>query len=55
MGIFSFLSTSGKKVLGLSDNSEAIKNEIETSFEALPVEGLVTAVEGGKGNTGRTC
>ncbi|HQR73430.1 MAG TPA: peptidoglycan-binding protein LysM [Sulfurovum sp.] len=48
MGIFSFLSTSGKKVLGLGDNSEAIKNEIETSFEALPVEGLVTAVEGGK-------
>jgi nucleoid-associated protein YgaU len=48
MGIFSFLSTSGKKVFGAGDNSEAIKKEIETSFQALPVEGLVTAVEGGK-------
>jgi nucleoid-associated protein YgaU len=48
MGLFNFFSDVGKKVFGAGDNSEAIINEIETSFEALPVEGLVTAVEGGK-------
>lgn len=44
MGMFSFLSDSGKKVMGDSDNSEAIKKEIEESFEELPVQGLVVEV-----------
>ncbi len=46
MGIFSFLSDAGKKVFGHGDESEAIKKEIETSFKDLPVDGLVTQVDG---------
>jgi len=44
MGFFDFLSTAGKKVLGTEDDAAAIKNEIESSFEALPVQGLVVEV-----------
>jgi nucleoid-associated protein YgaU len=44
MGFFDFLSSAGKKILGKGDDNEAIKNEIETSFEELPVQGLVVEV-----------
>jgi nucleoid-associated protein YgaU len=44
MAFFDFLSTAGKKLLGNGDDSEAIKNEIETSFAELPVQGLVVEV-----------
>ena len=44
MGMFSFLSDAGKKILGKGDDSEAIKKEIEDSFTDLPVQGLVVEV-----------
>jgi len=46
MAFFDFLSTAGKKILGKGDDNEAIKNEIETSFAELPVQGLVVEVDG---------
>ena len=44
--MFSFLSNAGKKLLGKGNDSEAIKKEIEDSFEELPVQGLVVDVDG---------
>ena len=44
MGMFSFLSDAGKKLMGKGDDGEAIKNEIESSFTELPVDGLVVEV-----------
>ena len=44
MGMFSFLSDSGKKLMGKGDDSAAIKKEIEDSFTELPVIGLVVEV-----------
>ncbi|HFD13838.1 MAG TPA: peptidoglycan-binding protein LysM [Epsilonproteobacteria bacterium] len=46
MAFFDFLSNAGKKLLGKGDDSEAIKNEIESSFSELPVQGLVVEVTG---------
>jgi nucleoid-associated protein YgaU len=46
MAFFDFLSSAGKKILGKGDDNEAIKNEIETSFSKLPVQGLVVEVDG---------
>ena len=45
MGMFSFLSNAGKKILGKGNDSEAIKKEIEDSFAELPVQGLVVEVD----------
>jgi len=45
MGFFDFVSDAGKKLLGRGDDSAAIKEEIESSFENLPVDGLVVSVE----------
>ena len=47
MGFFDFIKDAGKKLLGKSDDNEAIKNEIESSFEGTPVEGLEVEVDGG--------
>ena len=47
MGIFSFFKDAGKKLLGSGNDDEAIKNEIENSFEGEPVQGLVVSVEDG--------
>ena len=44
MGMFSFLSNSGKKLMGKGDDGAAIKKEIEDSFTELPVIGLVVEV-----------
>jgi nucleoid-associated protein YgaU len=44
MAFFSFLSNAGKKILGKGNDNEAIKNEIESSFSELPVQGLVVEV-----------
>jgi len=46
MAFFDFLGNAGKKLLGKGDDSEAIKNEIESSFSELPVQGLVVEVNG---------
>ena len=45
MGMFSFLSDAGKKVMGKGDDGEAIKKEIEDSFTKLPIAGFVVAVD----------
>jgi len=46
MGFFDFFKDAGKNLLGKGDDAEAIKNEIESSFEELPVQGLVVEVDG---------
>jgi nucleoid-associated protein YgaU len=46
MGFFDFVSDAGKKLLGKGDDAANIKEEIESSFENLPVDGLVVGVEG---------
>jgi nucleoid-associated protein YgaU len=45
MGFFDFISDAGKKLLGKGDDAAAIKEEIESSFAELPVDGLTVAVE----------
>jgi len=51
MGLFDFVSNSGKNILeedsqdGLN-SADIIKQEIESSFEELPIDGLVVEVEG---------
>ena len=47
MGLFSFFKDAGAKILGKGNDDEAIKNEIENSFEDEPVQGLVVSVEDG--------
>ena len=44
MAFFDFFKDAGKKLLGKGDDAEAIKNEIESSFEELPIQGLVVEV-----------
>jgi len=44
MGFFDFISGAGKKVLGKGDDALAVKEEIEGSFDELPVDGLVVEV-----------
>ena len=45
MGFFDFISGSGKTLLGKGDDAGAIKEEIESSFDELPVDGLVVDVD----------
>jgi len=45
MGFFDFISGAGKTLLGKGDDAGAIKEEIESSFDSLPVDGLVVDVE----------
>ena len=45
MGFFDFISDAGKSLLGKGDDAAAIKEEIESSFTDLPVDGLVVTVE----------
>jgi len=53
MGLFDFVSNSGKNILEEENNestdvnnAEIIKQEIENSFEELPIDGLVVEVDG---------
>ena len=48
MGLFSFMKDAGKKLLGGGNDDEAIKNEIENSFENEPVQGLAVTVNDGE-------
>lgn len=45
MGSFDFVSDAGKSLLGNGDDAEAIKQEIEDSFEELPIDGLLVEVD----------
>lgn len=47
MGLFSFMKDAGKKLLGGGNDDEAIKSEIESSFENEPVQGLAVTVDDG--------
>jgi len=47
MGLFSFIKDAGKKLLGGGNDDEAIKNEIESSFDGEPIQGLVVEVNDG--------
>lgn len=46
MGFFDFLSDAGKKILGSGDNAKAIKEEVESSFKSLPIQGFIVEVDG---------
>jgi nucleoid-associated protein YgaU len=46
MGVFDFLASAGKKLLGKGDDAGEIKQEIEGSFATLPIQGLVVEVNG---------
>ena len=46
MGMFDFFKGAGSKLLGKGNDNEAIKNEIESSFKEIPVQGLVVDVAG---------
>jgi len=46
MGFFDFASDAGKNILGKGDDAASIKEEIESSFKTVPVDGLVVTVEG---------
>jgi len=46
MGFFDFMSDKGKSLLGRENNAEAIKAEIESSFDEPPVNGLIVEVDG---------
>jgi len=39
-----FISDAGQKILGQGDDAVAVKEEIESSFDELPVDGLVVEV-----------
>ncbi len=46
MGFFDFIKDAGKKLLGEGDDNEAVKSEIESSFDDTPVDGLKVDVDG---------
>jgi len=46
MSFFDFSAESGKNILGQGDDATAIREEIENSFNELPVDGLVVVVKG---------
>ena len=46
MSFFDFIKDAGKKLLGSDDDNQAVKSEIEGSFDAAPVEGLKVEVDG---------
>ncbi|MCK4441534.1 MAG: LysM peptidoglycan-binding domain-containing protein [Sulfurovaceae bacterium] len=46
MELFDFMSNKGKDLLDKRNKPEAIKQEIESSFEEPPVDGLVVEVDG---------
>ena len=46
MGFFDFFKGAGKKLLGKGDDNEAIKAEIESNKETMPIEDLDVIVDG---------
>ena len=48
MSFFDFIKDAGKKLLGSDDDNQAVKSEIEGSFDTAPVEGLKVEVDGDK-------
>ncbi len=48
MGFLSFAINAGKKLLGLGDDANNVKNEIEANSSSMPIENLEVKVEGDK-------
>jgi len=46
MGLLSFAMNAGKKLLGMGDDSEAVKKEIAQNAQTMPIENLDVKVEG---------
>ncbi len=46
MGFFDFFKGAGKKLLGKGDDNLAIKEEIESNSETMPIEDLDVVVDG---------
>ena len=46
MGFFDFFKGAGKKLLGKGDDSAAVKAEIESNSETMPIEDLDVVVDG---------
>lgn len=48
MGLLSFAMDAGKKLLGIGNDEENVKKEIEENSDSMPIEGLEVKVEGDK-------
>ena len=46
MGFFDFFKGAGKKLLGKGDDNEAVRAEIESNSETMPIEDLNVVVNG---------
>ena len=46
MAFFEFVSDTGKEILGKGDDARAVKEEIESRFDGLPIDGLTVEVNG---------
>ena len=46
MGFFDFFKGAGKKLLGKGDDSAAVKAEIESNNDSMPIEDLSVVVDG---------
>lgn len=48
MGLLSFAMNAGKKLLGIGNDEENVKKEIEENSSSMPIEDLEVKVEGDK-------
>jgi len=48
MGFFDFVKDAGKKLLGHGDDNEAVKKEIASNSDTMPIDNLEVVVDGDK-------
>jgi len=48
MGFFDFVKEAGKKLLGHGDDNEAVKKEIASNSDTMPIDNLEVVVDGDK-------
>ena len=48
MSFFDFVKDAGKKLFGKGDDSEAVKNEIASNSDTMPIDNLEVVVDGDK-------
>jgi len=48
MGFFDFVKDAGKKLLGHGDDNEAVKKEIASNSDTMPIDNLDVVVDGDK-------
>lgn len=46
MGLLSFVANAGKKLLGIGNDEEKVKEEITKNLSSTPIEGLDVKIEG---------